>query len=59
MYNTSIKNLTTRLHGFITDHNVDTTLQWIPGHADMPGNERADKLAKMVHHAHRQTSRHH
>ena len=27
-------------------HNVEIQLQWIPGHADIPGNERADTLAK-------------
>ena len=44
--NISIKSLTNRLDSFITDQNDDTTLQRIPGHADIPGNKRADKLAK-------------
>ena len=44
--NTSVKSLTKTIDTFITDHSVDITLQWIPGHANIPGNERADKLAK-------------
>jgi len=44
--NTSITNLTKRLDSFITDHIVDTTLQWIPGHADIPDKGCADKSAK-------------
>ena len=44
--NTSIKNLTKSIDSFLTDHDVELTLQWIPGHANIPGNERADKLAK-------------
>ena len=31
---------------FIAAHTVDITLQWIPGHTNIPGNEQADKLAK-------------
>ena len=33
------------MDSFITDHCVELT-QWIPGHANIPGNKRADKLAK-------------
>ena len=29
-----------------TNHGIELTMQWIPGHADLHGNERADKLAK-------------
>ena len=32
--------------GFITDHSVELALQWIPRHANIPGNERGDTLAK-------------
>ncbi|MBD0343042.1 MAG: hypothetical protein ICV61_19870 [Microcoleus sp. Co-bin12] len=28
--------------------NVDVHIHWIPGHFDIPGNEKADKLAKSV-----------
>ena len=27
-------------------NDVDTSIQWIPGHCDIPGNDRADKLAR-------------
>ena len=30
----------------INTHTVDITLQWIPGHVQIPGNDRADALAK-------------
>ena len=31
---------------FVDTHTVKLTLQWIPGHVNIPGNEQADKLAK-------------
>ena len=31
---------------FKTTHSVNLKMQWIPGHTDLLGNERADKLAK-------------
>ena len=27
-------------------NDVETFIQWIPGHCDIPGNDRADKLAE-------------
>ena len=41
-----IRNLSAVIGQFISTHAVDITLQWIPGHAEVPGNDRADALAK-------------
>ena len=42
----TIKNLIKTIYCFIADYAVNLTIQWISGHANIPGNERADKLAK-------------
>ena len=34
------------IHNLLTSYNIKVTLQWIPGHNDIFGNEKADKLAK-------------
>ena len=34
------------IHNLLTSYNIHLTLQWIPGHSDLEGNDRADKLAK-------------
>ena len=44
---TRLKNISNTIHKLISSHKVDVILQWIPGHVGLPGNERADKLAKM------------
>ena len=41
-----IMNLSAVIGQFISTHAVDITHQWIPGHAEVPGNHRADALAK-------------
>ena len=35
------------ISNLITAHAVHVTLQWIPGHCNISGNEKADKLAKI------------
>ena len=44
--NKDISQLALSLHRLISTYNVQTTLQWIPGHEGLVGNERADTLAK-------------
>ena len=41
-----IISITKTLSAFMQEFDIDVTLQWIPSHCDIPGNERADTLAK-------------
>ena len=34
------------LNKLLISYDIEVTLQWIPGHEDVSGNERADRLAK-------------
>ena len=34
------------LSAFMQQFEIELTLQWIPSHCEIPGNERADTLAK-------------
>ena len=42
----TIRKLSRTIGNVIADHNINITLQWIPGHTNIQGNERADTLAK-------------
>ena len=42
-YVTDILTTANKLHN---QNDVETSIQWIPGHCDIPGNYRADKLAR-------------
>ena len=33
----------------LKDCNINLTIQWIPSHVGLPGNEKADELAKLAH----------
>ena len=44
--NSYIRSLSRTITEFKIAHQVKITLQWIPGHTNIPGNEKADKLAK-------------
>ena len=44
---TPVLNLLLTIHEFIENTNNTVTLQWIPSHCCIDGNERADTLAKL------------
>ena len=44
--NKAIKSLAQNIDILLSQFNIELVLQWIPGHFDLPGNERADFLAK-------------
>ena len=41
-----IDNLALVIDQLLTSYDIKLTLQWIPGHCNLQGNDRADKLAK-------------
>ena len=44
--NNEMINLIKASHNLLSSYDVQITMQWIPGHTSIPGNEHADKLAK-------------
>ena len=52
------RNIILNTHELIETYGVEVTMQWIPGHSNIPGNDIADTLAKQDpgknNHTHRQ-----
>ncbi|GFR60800.1 adenylosuccinate synthetase isozyme 1 [Elysia marginata] len=46
LQNSSLKSLFLTIDSFLETYDVNLILQWIPGHCNIIGNERADTLAK-------------
>ena len=44
--NRDIQKLAHVIHNLLTSYDIQVTLQWVPGHADIRGNDHADRLAK-------------
>ena len=44
--NSEIRKTAQAIHNLIEAYHIQITLQWIPGHCGLPGNEIADSLAK-------------
>ena len=41
-----LENAALAIHNILSSYTIHITLQWIPGHNEIQGNEHADKLAK-------------
>ena len=41
-----LKSILLDAHELIATYGVKTSMQWIPGHSNTPGNDKADTLAK-------------
>ena len=44
--NKDIANLLKATHNLLSSYEINITMQWIPGHTNIKGNDHADKLAK-------------
>ena len=44
--NRDIQKLAHVIDNLLTSYDIQVTLQWVPGHADIRGNDHADRLAK-------------